>query len=125
MDLKERKKSWNPPTHGSSVMEASRNLLDDNDLETWNAPSLLDNPAKPGPDADEQSTEPSCAAVPAVVCARPQFRRRADDDGPPRAPVKLLCLIGRGHDGQEEKRKKNRMSLVLTSSFDSITNGPN
>ena len=29
------------------MMEASRNLLDENDLE--NAPSLLDNPDKPGP----------------------------------------------------------------------------
>ena len=66
-------------------MDALRNLFDEKDLE--NAPSLFDNPANPAGVAESVASD---AGGPAVVCARPQFRRRVADD--PMIPVKLVCL---------------------------------
>ena len=77
----------NHPTQGSSVMDESRNRLDDDDLQ--NAPSLLDKPANPWPPAVDDISAISVQACPAVVCARPQFLRRVADD--PKIPVKLVC----------------------------------
>ena len=80
-----RKKQF--PTQGSSVMDALRNRFDENDLE--NAPSLFDKPANPAPPAPPAASVASAGAGPAVVCARPQFRRLAEDE--PNIPVKLVC----------------------------------
>ena len=91
-------------------MDVLRNRFDDNDLV--NAPSLLERPANPGPEGDPES--PPIAAVPAVVCALPQLRRRVDDDPPPMMPVRLLCLFERCivevTAGGGERRKKNNIS---------------
>ena len=67
-------------------MEVLRNLFEDIDLEK--APSLLDKPANPAA-VDASAAAASVAAAPAVVCARPQFRRRDADELI--IPVKLLC----------------------------------
>ena len=67
-------------------MDALRNLFDEKDLE--NAPSLFDKQANPAGVAESVA---SAAGGPAVVCARPQFRRRVADD--PMIPVKLVCLL--------------------------------
>jgi hypothetical protein len=67
-------------------MDVLRNLLED--IDFVNAPSLFDKQAKPT--ADEASAaDVSAAAAPAVVWARPQFRRREAEE--PIIPVKLLC----------------------------------
>jgi hypothetical protein len=79
-----KKQQKDHPTHGSSAMEALRNLFDEKDLE--NAPSLFDKPANPAGVAESVASD---AGGPAVVWARPQFRRRVADD--PMIPVKLVC----------------------------------
>ena len=92
-------------------MDVLRNLLED--IDFVNAPSLFDKQAKPA--ADEASAaDVSAAAAPAVVWARPQFRRREAEE--PIIPVKLLCYgsFERGNHIAEEKKEEKKKNIIIS-----------
>jgi hypothetical protein len=92
-------------------MEVLRNLLED--IDFVKAPSLFDKQAKPA--ADEASAaDVSAAAAPAVVWARPQFRRREAEE--PIIPVKLLCYgsFERGNHIAEEKKEQKKKNIIIS-----------
>ena len=92
-------------------MDVLRNLLED--IDFVNAPSLFDKQAKPA--ADEASAaDVSAAAAPAVVWARPQFRRREAEE--PIIPVKLLCYgsFESGNHIAEEKKEEKKKNIIIS-----------